>query len=102
MSSDQSQIIRKKPPRIGVLFESNADTAAKALADPGEWLLVAGDDATYERSIRQTAYAIRKGHIKAFSSNGGTFETKVASRKNFPELDHDIEMYLRWVPHSKE
>ena len=83
-----------------VLLDDHEVIADRLVAHPGEWFLVGGDTADQFGVLRQTAYRIRHGLIRAYMPRaGGRFEAKVSSADpGGRERLHEIEVYARWAP----
>lgn len=88
-------------PRAQVLLDDHEVIADRLVAHPGEWFLVGGGDADRFGVLRQTAYRIRRGLIRAFLPRpGGRFDATVSSVDPGGDQDrlYPVEVYARWVP----
>lgn len=92
---------RQRGERVLVLLDEYEVVAARLLRYPNKWYLVGGGDADRFAVLRQTAYRIRRGLIRAFLPRpGGRFEAKVSSVDlgGSPNRLYEVEVYARWVP----
>lgn len=86
-------------PRAQVLLDAHEAIADRLLAHPDEWFLVGGDTADRFGVLRQTAYRIRHGLIRAFLPRpGGRFDARVSSVDlgGHPDRLYEVEVYARW------
>jgi len=85
--------------RSRVLFEDFETTAQTVRENPGAWHLVGGGEKARYGVFSQTAHRIRRGQIKAFAEpEGGRWEIQVSTDQRVEGRQHEVEVYLRFVP----
>lgn len=89
----------RRTKRSEVLIHSAADTAAFLRENPGKWFLVAKGPLDRAAVIKQTAWRIRRGELRAFPAGAeGRYEAATTAAKDRPDAVAEVEMVARWVP----
>jgi hypothetical protein len=82
-----------------VLDQDAEDTAAFLREHPGQWYLVASGPLSRAGVIKQTAWRIRKGDLRAFPvDESGRYEAATTAARDRPDAVAEVEMVARWVP----
>ena len=64
-----------------------------------QWYLVAAGELDRAAVIKQTAYRLREGKLKAFPpSDSGHWEVRYTAKRDREDAVAPVEMVARWVP----